>query len=144
MKRKMSVFTAKKAIRNYNENLLGFNDILTQIKPREGAMMPEIAPGTHPDEVMARNGTPATFSAKRAASKDLGMSPYKGGVEEDMALGRVMGSRSQAQGEKAQSGAEQSLKEREFALKEKESEEQKMPTAEEIASAILKQHKEEE
>lgn len=136
----MSVFTAKKAIRNYNENLLGFNDILMQIKPQEAPIKPEIAPGTHPDEVMARQGIPATFSAKRAASKELGLGTYKGGDENDASLGRVLGAKNESTNQQAENTAEHEMKERE--MKIKESEIQKMPTAEEIAAAILKQHKE--
>lgn len=146
MKKKISVFTAKKAIKDYNSNLLGFNEIVASIRPRKETISPEIAPGSNPDEVMARSGMPASFSAKRAASKSLGLNSYKGTSDDDMALGRTMQARNETRVINDKENSEKSIKEKEIALKEKQlsqaTEKMKMPTADEIAEAIIKKYKE--
>ncbi len=163
MKKTVAIFSAKKAKRDYNDKFLKFQELQGRMKQYDSngnqinkstGMVDQVLPAMPGlDTHMVSQGIPTTFASKQAMARNMGMNDYYGASHQDERLMMGMQAKGQndqmkQQGDSENKRADQEfgLKEKELALKEKQSEptkpvETKMPTADDIASSLLKAYK---
>lgn len=144
----IAVFSAKKAIKDYNEKMAGFNDIQSRMRIPSQEQKMEVPMQASLDTHMMQNGMPAQFSVKNAMAKKMGISNYIGTPEQNNMI--MMGMQGQAQNKMSENAQkseqegrdrEHSLKEREFSLREQEVAGNKQPSADEIAESLVSKYK---
>lgn len=147
--KKIPVFTASKAIKDYNEKVIGFQDILSRLRPQFAEPVMPMQDTQSLESIMIRSGLPSTFSSKSSLAKQFGMPNYFGTTEQDAQLaqmlqarGERMNSEQSVSTEKMNREQDLKMKDREFSLKEKELESKIQPTADEIADSILTKYQE--
>jgi len=146
------IHSAKKAIEHHNKIMAHVQELHTNMenqharKEFEKASPKIIEPGL--EHHLVSNGLPTHFSVKMALAKQMGINNYTGTKEQDHVIMTGHQAHLASQAEKSQldneskgKEKEHSLKEREVSLKERQSEAQKLPTADEIADAIIKKSK---
>lgn len=146
-KKKVAVYSAKKAVTDYNKKLIQFNEVLGRMRtPEERMMMQQNqeAPQMTLDTYLMSTGMPASFAAKAGVAKQLGMPNYTGGPEQDNSLlmalqGKTMNDQTKEAADKEHSykTQEMGLKEQELGLKQKEIESNRQPSSEEIAQSLM-------
>lgn len=141
---KYPVIDSSSAIKKFNKNVLGFQEIQSRLRPQE---QPQLMTSEKPlslNDYLIQEGKPATFSVKMAIAKQVGMPGYVGTPEQDQAILVGIQGLNQKKADRQKFETETSLKNKEFGLKEKElgiKEKEigalKPPTADEIAGSIV-------
>jgi hypothetical protein len=116
------IFSAKKAIRDFNKNMIGFEEIQSRMRANQPPQqeMPQAEPQISLDQMLMSQGLPATLSVKMAQANKLGLKNYNGSVDHDNLIMNTMNSRAVNKQATDQVNNDNNFKDREFGLKEKE------------------------
>lgn len=132
------VLDASSAISDHNKKVSKIAEIQSRVRKRDNNLVP-VDQSDQPslEEYMMTQGIPVSYSTKSALAKKMGMSNYNGSSQHDKMILSAMSNKDKSKNEKEVHEKESSFKDRELSIKEKSLESNKMPTAEEVAEALL-------
>lgn len=146
MKKLYPVYSAKSAIKDFNDKSSKFQEMMRRLRVPEEKKMPLNVPTL--DDHMRSQGLPTKLSHKLALARQVGMHDYSASEDNDRALLMAVQSmeggsnaKNDKQREMEAADREYKLKERELDYKHKEIESRKQPTSDDIAQSLLSKYK---